>query len=106
MGLREGEFSDRSLESVNKLITVLTALNTGRPIKIGEYTFKIGETINGGFQPLIKFEVSNSEGKEWVEYMGYQGDIKSFSELCNSLTDEEITLILAENVLNEINKRR
>lgn len=105
MGLREGEFMDSNITSVNKVIKVLTALNTGRSIKLGDYVFKIGETLNGGFQPLMRFSCSNSQGEKWVEYLGFQGSFSAFTELCNNLTDEQLTIICAENVLNEISKR-
>ena len=104
MGLRKGEFIDKNITSVNKVIKVLTALNTGRSIKLGDYVFKISETLNGGFQPLIEFNCSNSQGEEWIEYLDFQGSFSAFTELCNNLTDDEITIICAENVLNEINK--
>ena len=105
MGLKQGEFTDKNIESVDKVIKVLKALNTGRPIKLGDYSFKLGETINGGFSPLIEFNCSNSQGEEWIEYLGYHGSFTSFTESCNDLTDEELTIIAAENVLNEINKK-
>ena len=106
MRLKQGEFIDKNITSVNKVIKVLTALNTGRSIKLGDYVFKIGETLNGGFQPLMKFDCSNSQGEEWTEYLGFQGSFSAFTELCNNLTDDEITIICAENVLNQINKNR
>lgn len=105
MELKQGEFTDKNIESVDKVIKVLKALNTGRPVKLGDYNFKLGETVNGGFSPLIESNCSNSQGEEWIEYLGYHGSFASFTEFCNNLTEEELTIIAAENVLNEINRR-
>lgn len=100
MGLKQGEFTDTNISAVNKTITVLKALNKGKPIKLGEYYFKIGETLNGGFSLLIQFDISNSEGEKWIEYLGFQGSFANFTEICNNLTDKELLLISAENEIN------
>lgn len=105
MGLLLGEFIDKDIQSVDKLIQVLKYLNTGRELQIGDYTYKIGESHTGGFSFLFKMTVTSSDKSKREEWFGYQGGISSFSSECNKLTDKDITLMNANIVLTEINKR-
>ena len=93
MGLKTGEFTDKDIKSVDKVITCLKLLNKGRELKLGEYTYRIAETHHGGFNLLFKM------GADWF---GYGGNIITFSEECNRLTEDEITIFQANNVLNQI----
>lgn len=105
MGLLLGEFIDKDIPSVSKLIEVLKYLNTGRELEIGDYTYKLGESTNGGFSFLFKMTVTSSDKIEREEWFGYQGGFPSFSAECNKLTDEDITIMQANIVLSQINKR-
>lgn len=103
MGLKLGEFIDKNIESVNKVISCLKAMNKGMEVEIGSFTYKIGETHNEGFSLLFKMKViSSTDNVEREEWFGYQGDFINFSEECAKLSDEDITIIRANTVLNEI----
>ncbi len=104
MGLKLGEFIDKDLECIPKLIKVLQYLNKGYELELGDYTYKIGETESVGLQPLFKMTVTSSDKTQRDEWFGYQGDINAFSTLCNSLSDDDVTLLCATITLNEINK--
>lgn len=105
MGLTLGEFNDKDIPSVSKFIEVLKYLNTGRELEIGYYTYRLGETLNGGFSLLFKMTVTSSDKKEREEWFGYQGGFNTFSQECSRLTDEDITIMQANMVLTQINKR-
>ncbi len=105
MGLVLGEFIDKDIQSVSKLIEVLKYLNTGRELEIGDYTYKLGEATNGGFSFLFKVTITSSDKTEREEWFGYQGGFSAFSADCNKLTDDDITIMQANMVLSQINKR-
>lgn len=105
MGLKIGEFIDKDIQSVSKLVEVLKYLNTGRDLEVGGFTYKLGETSNGGFSLLFKMVVTSHDKIEREEWFGYQGGFSIFSAECNELTDEDITIMQANLVLSQINKR-
>jgi len=80
MGLKLGEFIDKNIETVSKLIEVLKYLNTGRELKIGDYTYRLGEMDGKGFSFLFKMTVTSSDKVEREEWFGYQGGISSFTK--------------------------
>lgn len=105
MGLKLGEFTDRDIESVSKMIAVLKYLNTGAELKIGDYTYRLAETTEEGFSFVFKMTVTSSNKSEREEWFGYQGNISSFSRELRNLTDDDITIMQANMTLNQINKR-
>lgn len=106
MGLLKGEFIDKDLECIPKIIQVLKYLNQGRELKIGEYTYKIGETFDKGFSLLFKMDCYSSGDKDFhEEWFGYQGNLINFSVMCNKLTEKNLTVMAANMALSKINKR-
>lgn len=102
MGLRTGEFTDRNINSVNRVISCLKVLNQGGQVEIGDYTYKIGETHNGGFNLLFKMDCrSSGDTESHDEWFGYSGNIITFSESCSKLSEEQITLFQANIALNK-----
>src|SRR6478609_5946051 len=104
MGLKLGEFIDRDIDSVSKMISVLKYLNTGAELEIGDYTYRLGEMDGGGFSFLFKMTVTSSDKSEREEWFGYQGGISTFTKELKNLTDEDITIMQANMALNQISK--
>lgn len=106
--MKRGEFIDKDLGCIPKVITVLNYLNQGRELQLRDYIYRLAETDNGGFTLLFKMykstssDMSNSE-EEWF---GFQGNLITFSTMCNELTEEELTLMLANMSLQEINFKK
>lgn len=88
--MKTGEFIDRDITSINKVITALKYLNQGRILTIKDYHFKVAETEGDGF----KFMMSSDK-----EYWFGTDSIEWFSNLCSTLTDEEITIMQANMTL-------
>ena len=97
--MKENEFNSKDLECIPKMITVLKYLNQGRELKFDKVSFKIAETEKGG----MAF-VSKVGEDEWVVPFG--NPLVYFSEVCNSLTHEEITAMQANITLQEINSKK
>lgn len=95
--LREQDFINKDIPSVDKTVKVLQYLNQGRSLKIGDVTFRLGQTHTDGFKLLVEFSED--------QYVGYVGDMDDFSSACNKLTDEEMTVMAANMALTKINKR-
>jgi len=108
MGLRTGEFTDENLACVSKVIQVLKYLNQGRELKLGDYTYRLAETHNDGFNLVFKMQsYSSGETIEDAhdEWFGYQGGLVHFTEMCNALTDKELTVMAANMALKNINTK-
>lgn len=107
MGLLAGEFTDKDLNCIPKVIQVLKYLNQGRELKLGDYTYRLGETQNNGFNLLFKMDCSSNRDNNDTheEWFGYQGNLMHFSGMCNNLSDFKLTTMAAEMTLTEINKR-
>lgn len=95
--LRKKDFISKDIPAVDKTIKVLEYLNQGRSLKIGENTFRLGQTLSDGFKIMMKYTET--------KYIGFSGDMDDFSTICNKLTDEELTIMAANMALTKINKR-
>ena len=109
MGLLNGEFTDRDIASVPKVIQVLNYLNQGRELELGGYTYKIAETQNGGFSLVFKMQ-SYSSGQTIEdahdEWFGFTGNLIHFTEMCNKLSDEQLTIMAANMTLTDIHREK
>lgn len=105
MGLLTGEFTDKNLNCIPKVIQVLNYLNQGRELRLGDYTYRIAETHNGGFSLVFKMQsYSSGETIEDAhdEWFGYQGNLIHFSEMCNELTDDDLAVMVSNMTLTDI----
>ena len=109
MGLRTDEFTYKNLEAVPKVVQVLNYLNQGRELELGGQTYRLAETHNGGFNLVFKMQ-SYSSGQTIEdahdEWFGYQGDLMHFSHMCNNITEKELTTMVANMVLTDINREQ
>ena len=106
--MKKEEFNSKDLESVWKVLTVLKYLNQGRELKLGDIPIMVGETKDGGFQLLTKVLLTTTDNPEPRErWMGLFWTLSDFSEECNKLTEEDITIMIANIMsLQDINSRK
>lgn len=109
MGLRSEDFNSKDLACVPKVITVIMYLNQGRELRLRGQTYKMGESMEGGFTLLYKVMAYSSgqtlqDARE--EWLGYQGDLMHFTEMCAELNDKEIAMMQANMTLQKINSKK
>lgn len=93
--MEKEEFIHKDIESVPKFIAALKYLNQGRELTIDGYTFMLAETYRGGIKPMLLV------GDTW---MGTE--LSHLADMCNKLTEEEITIMQANMALQSFNKTR
>lgn len=105
-GLGPNDFETPSIEKINKVFQVLKSM-CNNPIDLGGYKYKLAETLDGGFALVYPAEVSNGNSNETQErWFGMDMSLRTFTELCNKISDDDFTFMAANNALNEIQKQQ
>lgn len=88
---------------MNKVFPVLKALMKGIPVPYNGYVFRLDED-NELCTEGYRYE--NGELKPWDGIL-LKTDIslKNFIDMCKNMSDDEIFLLNANNVLNELNRK-
>jgi archaellum biogenesis ATPase FlaH len=81
---------------------VLSALRAGQPIKLGQYTYMMGQTPEG--KDVLCFRMWKEPGQEEV-LVACDMTVNDFLRECEKLTEEELFAIGCEKVLTQINRK-
>lgn len=98
--VKTAEFQTKNVPAINKVLTVLKALNTGATLTLGKDVVKLAETNNDGIMLMLKLDPAQDH---WI---GFDVSLIEFSEMCAQLTDDEIAIMQANIALNMVAKRQ
>lgn len=105
-GLSWDEIEKPDQEEFRKFIQVCNLLTHPNPVVLLNRKYGIAKHINGGFGFIVAMDVTDFETNQTEErWFGVDMSISEFSKLCQSVSDEEITIAMANKVLNKIKLR-
>lgn len=98
--VKTAEFQTKNVPAINKVLTVLKALNTGATLTLGKDVVKLAETNNDGIMLMLKLDPAQDH---WI---GFDVSLIEFSEMCAKLTDDELAIMQANIALNMVAKQQ
>ena len=82
---------------------VVNALLAGNPVKLGNYTYMVGETPEG--KDVLCFRAWKEPGQEEV-LLACDMTVNAFFRECEKLSEDELFLIGCSKVLSELNRKK
>jgi hypothetical protein len=101
-GLGWDEFERPDQKEFEKFMRVCKLLSHPNPVVMLNRKYAIAKRTDGGFGFVFAMDVTNSSGDNEERWFGTDMTMTEFSQLCQTVSDEEIIEAMANKVLNEV----
>lgn len=106
-GLTWDELERPDQEEFKKFMQVCKLLTHPNPVVLLNRKYGIARLKEGGFGFVFAMDVTDTTtGKTEERWFGSDITMAEFSQMCQTVSDEDIIIGMAEKVLTEFNKKR